>query len=275
MTWRAALNSAPPNDLVVRALETPDEMSSCVGLYESIFALGPGDGSLNTRLLVGISRNSGIVVGAFGEGQLIGFSFSFLARDDLRGTLYQYSQIAAVDERWQGHGIGRRLKLAQRAIALSRGIDEIRWSFDPFQIKNAHFNLDVLGAKAHELVRDLYGDHGHGLDARSSSNRLIAVWALDSQQVCSLSDGETPSDVESDVDSTVASTTLTRVGNSAALVVPATFERSLSSDETTRRDESLLAMEQLFREGFEAVSCRRINTDVAQYRFVLHASEAA
>jgi predicted GNAT superfamily acetyltransferase len=242
-------------------------MSACVALYESIFELGPGDGSLNTRLLVGISRNSGIVVGAFADDVLIGFSFSFLARDD-NATLYQYSQIAAVHRGWQGQGIGRLLKLTQRDIALSAGITEIRWAFDPFTIRNAHFNLDVLGARFHTLVRNFYGEHGHGLDARNATDRVIAVWSLDSTRVRALSaDAPREPAPRSDVDVN-ATSTLVRVNDDTALLkVTSSFHRTLDDEDVLRRDAALSSMEQLFGEGFEAVSCQQVSDDVAQYTF--------
>lgn len=254
-----------PSDVEVRALVTPEEISRCVSLYESIFDLGPEDGSLNTRLLVGISRNSGIVVGAYAESELIGFTFSFLANDDSDGTLYQYSQIAAVDSDWQGRGVGRQLKLAQREIALSRGLSQIRWAFDPFQIRNAHFNLDVLGATVHEIVRNLYGEFGTGLDARNASNRVIAVWTLDSPQVHALSGA---SDAAEATDAEALGTAPTDDGHDGAvLMIPATFHRTLGPTETRRREDALLVMEQLFRDRFEAVSCRQVNAEEAQYAF--------
>ena len=33
----------------------------------------------------------------------------------------------------------------------------MRWTYDPFQIRNAHFNLDVLGARGRWFAPDLYG----------------------------------------------------------------------------------------------------------------------
>ncbi len=262
------MNSARgPSDIRVRALVAPDDMVACVSLYESVFELGPGDGSLNTRLLVGIARNSGIVVGAFSDDVLIGFTFSFLARDRDE-NLYQYSQIACVRRAWQGQGVGRRLKITQREIAIAAGINEIRWAFDPFQTKNAHFNLDVLGARFHQVVRNLYGDHGHGLDARHSTNRVIARWTLDDPRVRVLSSGASREPEARAWGDPVASATLVRVDESSAwLAVPVTFARVLDDEDVRIRESALSHMELLFDEGFEAVSCSRVSDDVAYYTF--------
>ena len=263
------MNLAPgPSDVHVRALVAPDEMAACVSLYESTFELGPGDGSLNTRLLVGIARNGGIIVGAFSAELLIGFTFSFLARDD-GPTLYQYSQVACVQRGWQGQGVGRRLKLAQREIAIAAGIAEIRWAFDPFQIKNAHFNFDVLGARAHELVRNLYGVHGHGLDERNSTNRLIAVWTLDAPHVRTLSSGAPRETVTRTWGDPTFIDALARGDDDrAVLSVSASFARRLAEGDVREREAALLTMERLFDEGFDAVSCSPVSDDVAYYTFI-------
>ena len=262
------MNFAPgPSDVHVRALVAPDEMAACVSLYESTFELGPGDGSLNPRLLVGIARNGGIIVGAFSDELLIGFTFSFLARDD-SAALYQYSQIACVQRGWQGQGVGRRLKLAQREIAIAAGIAEIRWAFDPFQFKNAHFNLDVLGACVHELIRNLYGEHGHGLDARHSTNRLNAVWALDAPHVRALSSGAPREAVTRTRGDLTFIDALARVDDDSALLsVPASSARNLDEEDVRGREAALATMERLFDEGFDAVSCSQVSDDVAHYTF--------
>jgi len=48
-------------------------------------------------------------------------------------------------------GIGRMLKLFQRDEALARGIRLVEWTFDPLELKNAHFNLNRLGAICRRL----------------------------------------------------------------------------------------------------------------------------
>lgn len=232
-----------PAEIVVRDVTSPDELNLCVGLYEEVFHLGPGDGSLNTRLLVGMVRNSGIVVGAFEGDHMIGFALSFLAWDQGRDVHYQYSQLAVVAQAFQGLGVGRRLKLAQRDTSLEMGVSEMRWSFDPFLVRNAHFNLDVLGARAIALVRNLYGTYAHGLDVRETTDRLVARWDL------SASPGPTtkPSGV--------------------TLNVPATSSRELDAQARGRRGEILDAFEDLFTREYVAVSCTLGANDEATYSF--------
>ena len=238
------MGALPPFELVVRDVTVPDELSLCVRLYEDVFRLGPGDGSLNTRLLVGMVRNSGIVVGAFDGPEMIGFALSFLAFDRAQRLMYQYSQLAVVAEKAQGLGVGRQLKEAQRDAAQAMGISTMRWSFDPFKVRNAHFNLNVLGARAFTLERNLYGTHAHGLDVEEATDRLIAVWDLTGNR-------------------TVAKVT----DVSETLVMPAAWSRQPDEQERRRREEILFAFDEIFAEGFVAVSCDLESDEQAVYSF--------
>lgn len=232
-------------EFVVRDVTSPDELNLCVRLYEEVFHLGVGDGSINTRLLVGIVRNSGIVVGAFEGPSMIGFALSFLAYDRDRAVHYHYSQLNVVAESAQGRGVGRRLKHAQRDASRAMDVHEMRWSFDPFLVRNAHFNLNVLGARAVSLERDLYGTYAHGLDVEATTDRLLAVWNLED-----------------------APDVTTARGERAELVVPATWPRQLDSERRNERTVLLDTFDDLFVRGFVAVGCEASSPDVATYDFV-------
>jgi predicted GNAT superfamily acetyltransferase len=164
-------------------VDGPLEMADCVALYERVMGLRPGDGSLNARLLTALQDNSGLVVGAYLGEALVGFTYSFLARergaDGQAGRLYQYSQLAVVAHERQGLGIGRLLKLGQRDRCLAEGTTLIRWAYDPMQTRNAHFNLDVLGAVVDAVKPAMYGTSGFGAAAGESTDRFIVSWHLD------------------------------------------------------------------------------------------------
>jgi predicted GNAT superfamily acetyltransferase len=268
--------AAPPG-VEVRPLAAPEEMSQCESLYRRVFGLRAEEGSLNSRLLVALARNSGIVVGAFAGDELVGFAFSFLAQDAGSGLAYQYSQTAAVLPDWQGCGVGRQLKFAQREVALARGIRWMRWAFDPFKFRNAHFNLDVLGAHATGLARDLYGARGYGLDAESSTHRLIVDWRLGSQRVSQIGEGRPPAEPPAQsctAQPGTAQPDVAPVGvirrqeeGTAFLVVPATWRPGGEPGELALKDRVLVAIESLLGEGLIGVSCTRLNEDVAVYRF--------
>jgi predicted GNAT superfamily acetyltransferase len=54
--------------------------------------------------------------------------------------------MVGVVEQYQNRGVGRLLKPTHREDALRRGIGLMEWAFDPFEPKNALFNIARLGA---------------------------------------------------------------------------------------------------------------------------------
>src|SRR5258707_14730843 len=75
------------------------------------------------------------------------------------------------------------LKLFQRDEALARGIRLVEWTFDPLELKNAHFKLNRLGAICRRYIPDLYGVTTSPLHRGIPTDRLVAEWWLDSPRV--------------------------------------------------------------------------------------------
>jgi predicted GNAT superfamily acetyltransferase len=90
------------------------------------------------------------------------------------------------------------LKWAQRERALSEGRKLIKWTWDPMQARNAHFNLNRLGATVETYAANFYGID-YSADASLTdriglpSDRLFATWQLDSERVSALASGSTMS----------------------------------------------------------------------------------
>jgi predicted GNAT superfamily acetyltransferase len=250
-------------------LSTPEDFARCELIYREVFGLAPDDGSLNARLLIGLSRNSGMVIGAYGNGELVGFALSFLARQDGDGRLYQYSQTAAVRPGWQGRGVGRAMKFGQRSAALAAGIDLVRWAFDPLLAVNAHFNLDVLGAVATSLARDLYGPMATPDDRGEPTDRFVVDWELREPAVAARAEDAATDEREREPVSIRPGDL--RAGTDAALLgIPAdwrSFRRSSPSAAGPLRDRILDHAQQLMGAGLVAVSCWRLDRDTAVYRF--------
>ena len=126
--------------------------------------------------MVGAQLHGGLVLGAFlSDGRAVGVSFAFLGRID--GRLGLYSQLTGVVPGQQGHGLGGRLKQAQRQFARDAGLEEIAWAFDPLQAGNAQFNLGRLGARSHTYVENMYGTRTDALNAGVPTDRLIVLWS--------------------------------------------------------------------------------------------------
>ncbi|MGB9631043.1 MAG: hypothetical protein ACP5JF_05380 [Candidatus Methanodesulfokora sp.] len=134
------------------------------------------------RIMKAIDDNGGIVLGAFDEkGDALGYSLAFLAEEN--GKIFFYSHHTAVVPEMQGKGIGFLLKLAQREEALRRGIDLIKWTFDPLRSVNSHFNIRKLGAVGVRFLRDYYGEMSDEINRGMRSDRMKVEWHLRSRRV--------------------------------------------------------------------------------------------
>ncbi|MDI6097100.1 GNAT family N-acetyltransferase [Actinoplanes sp. NEAU-A12] len=155
-------------EVLVRELDGPAEWTAAARLYRSVFGYDQPEYGVSPRLLAALKENSGSVIGALAPaGEVIGFCFGFSAVDD--GELYHYSQAAVVAPAAQGQGVGRLLKQAQAEVARGTGARTMRWTFDPYALRNAHFNLTVLGATGVRFLPDYYG---------GDTDRVLASWDL-------------------------------------------------------------------------------------------------
>jgi predicted GNAT superfamily acetyltransferase len=124
------------------------------------------------------SEIGGQVIGAYDGGRLIAFCFSIPGIRKPEGTVYLHSHMAAVLPDYRNQGIGRRLKLEQRADALRRGIQLIEWTFDPLEIKNAFLNIERLGVIVRRYVVNNYGVTTSKLHTGMPTDRCVAEWRL-------------------------------------------------------------------------------------------------
>ncbi|XVV08415.1 GNAT family N-acetyltransferase [Actinoplanes sp. CA-131856] len=154
--------------IVVRDLAGLGEWTAASALYRSVFGYEQPEFGVSPRLLAALRENAGTVIGAFRGAELVGFCYGFSAVEE--GELYHYSQAAAVAPGLQGAGVGRKLKQAQAEAARGTGARTMRWTFDPYALRNAHFNFTVLGATAIRFLPDYYDD--------GDSDRLLVSWDL-------------------------------------------------------------------------------------------------
>lgn len=167
-------------DTAIRCLHDLPELSGCIELQRRIWGFADID-VLPEQVFVIATKTGGQVLGAFRNENLIGFALSFSAQ--ARSHAYLHSHMVAVLPEHQNQGIGRLLKLAQRKEALARGIHLIQWTFDPFQIKNAHFNIASLGVLVRRYLPNCYGRTSSPLHSGLPTDRLVAEWWLESTRV--------------------------------------------------------------------------------------------
>jgi len=176
----------------IRECETLDQLADCVQVQREAFALPEVELSPVRHFVV--TRNAGgFTLGAYDGERLAGFVLSVPAF--LRGEQAFYSHMTGVRPEYQGAGIGAMLKWAQRERAMREGVRFIKWTFEPVKARNAHFNLEKLGAILCEYQRDFYGiDYATASTPEKNiglaSDRLFAEWHLESDKVNALAAGE-------------------------------------------------------------------------------------
>lgn len=184
-------------EIQVRECTTIEEFDSCVALQREAFGLPDLEISPRRHLIV--SRQAGgWTLAAFVGGRMIGF-VHHLAAVRPNNEVYGYSHMMAVAKDYQNKGIGARLKWAQRERALAEGRTFIKWTWDPMQARNAHFNLNRLGVTVDSYGENFYGtdyfaDPAQALEDRPGlqSDRLFARWDLNSPRVVALGSGLSP-----------------------------------------------------------------------------------
>src|SRR5919198_3551552 len=170
--WEFAYASARRAGVEIRPLTELDDATA----VNEVIRLTWGDSSLIApEFLRAFQASGNWPIGAVAQGRVVGFALGFLGPSD---GIHVHSHMLAVLPELRTGGIGYALKLAQRAWAIDAGIDVVRWTFDPLQARNAHFNLAKLGAVADRFLRHFYGDMGDELNRGDRSDRLEARWDL-------------------------------------------------------------------------------------------------
>ncbi|HEY2960896.1 MAG TPA: GNAT family N-acetyltransferase [Pyrinomonadaceae bacterium] len=184
-------------EIQIRECATIEEFDSCVALQREAFGLPDLEISPRRHLIV--SRQAGgWTLAAFVADRMVGFVHHLAAvRPD--NEIFGYSHMMAVAKDYQNKGVGARLKWAQRERALAEGRTFIKWTWDPMQARNAHFNLNRLGVTVDTYTENFYGTDyfADPLQAEENrpglqSDRLVARWELKSPRVAALASGLTP-----------------------------------------------------------------------------------
>jgi predicted GNAT superfamily acetyltransferase len=89
----------------------------------------------------------------------------------------------AVAAKHRNCGLGFRMKLFHRKLALEQGIKYICWTFDPLQSRNAALNISRLGGRVEEYLPDCYGRFPSRIERGLPSDRVVVNWRISSSQV--------------------------------------------------------------------------------------------
>lgn len=163
--------------ITIRDLTSHQDYATCVALQDETWGSGFSERVPMAILRVG-QMIGGVAAGAFDGEKMVGFVFGMTGVRDRE--LVHWSDMLAVREEFRGKGIGERLKQYQRDKVVALGVKSMLWTFDPLQAKNAHFNINHLGALPVEYVPDMYGSHtGSLLHGTLPTDRFIARWNLE------------------------------------------------------------------------------------------------
>lgn len=256
-----AATAAADDGVIVRECTTIEEFDTCVRLQREVF--GIPDLELSPRRHLIVSRLAGgWILGAFttAHDELVGFVHHLIA---VRGEeIIGYSHMMAVSPRYQNRGLGARLKWAQRERALEEGRNFIRWTFEPMQARNAHFNLNRLGVYIRSYAANFYGwDAGteaiaDGKEFNLDSDRLIAEWELRTPRVEQLARGEQAAHVSPPV---------------ATVEIPPDWGSLKRADGRMAQSE-LLRVRSEFQQHFAAgLVCAGFKRDVERSRYLFYA----
>src|SRR5947199_8126406 len=166
--------------IVIRDLESFEDLLQAEAVEKEVWALADCDVWPMTRAVATKAAGS-IWIGAFDGREMAGFAFGFLGVE--QGHLMLHSHMLAVREPYRDLDVGHKLKLAQRDRALAMRIQEITWTFDPLQSKNAHLNFNKLRVVSSSYKVDFYGPETSSVLHRNSTDRLWVRWPLASRRV--------------------------------------------------------------------------------------------
>jgi predicted GNAT superfamily acetyltransferase len=164
----------------IRPLASHEDYDACVALQREVWG-SEYDEAVPASLLQVVPYVGGLVLGAFSaERELLGFVFGLTGPKD--GEIVHWSHALGVRESARNLGVGRLLKDYQRAELARRGIGSMYWTFDPLIAKNAHFNLNRLGARVVEYVPDMYGTTKSPLHHGLATDRFIVVCSTNPEE---------------------------------------------------------------------------------------------
>lgn len=248
-------------EIEVRECTSIDEFEQCVELQREVFGFPDIEVSPRRHFIVS-QKTGGWALGAFAGDELVGFVHHLSA---VKGVeVFGYSHMLAVKLEYQNKGVGARLKWAQRERALAEGRRLIRWTWDPMQARNAHFNLNRLGVVVRSYAVNFYGTDYSVVTAELKSapgidsDRLFAEWELDSERVSNLAQGRAPE--------------VTRE-SATTIEVPPNWSALIKQDTAAARREQLRVRAE-FEKAFAAgLVCAGFARDAAHPRYLLFKSD--
>jgi len=168
-----------PDTITIRDIKTIAEMREVEVLQKEVWGVDDLDifPAMGLRPLIEIGA---VLIGAYDGQELVGFVFGFPGL--VNGKPIIHSDMLAVKASHRSLGLGYLLKLAQREAALKLGVNEITWTYDPLQSRNAHLNFGKLGVICDRYEVNFYGETSSFLHS-TGTDRFWVTWLLASDRV--------------------------------------------------------------------------------------------
>lgn len=252
----------PPGgaSITVRECTTIEEFDACVRLQREAFGLP--DLELSPRRHLIVSREAGgWTLGAFTGAEMVGFVHHLAAVNAAREVV-GYSHMMAVAKDYQNLGVGARLKWAQRERALAEGVQFIKWTWDPMQARNAHFNIERLGVVVRSYAVNFYGTDYSTIAGTETpgidSDRLFGSWELRSARVEALA-------ARNKVEAATAPV--------ASVEIPPNWGALLRDDPEAARREQLRVRAEFQQALAAGLVCSGFARDPSHPRYLFHSDE--
>ncbi|MFB5662467.1 GNAT family N-acetyltransferase [Alteribacillus sp. HJP-4] len=164
-------------NILIQLMETPHQLEQVRKLEAAIWGR---DESVPIHQTSTAVKNGGFVLGAFIHDELVGFQYSFPGFD---GNIpYLCSHTLGIKKEFRKMGVGRKLKLAQKEMALRKNYELITWTYDPLETVNGYLNLHKLGAVCSTYLNDAYGELADGLNDGLASDRFLVSWSIQNEK---------------------------------------------------------------------------------------------
>ncbi len=180
-----AARTATAAGLEIDDVADPAEARTASALFDRVWGRDADAGTiLAPEALLAIAHAGGQVsVGRDAHGEVVAATAALLGRDHAAGQVFLHSHVTGVLPEAVGGGAGKAMKWYQRHWALARGVDEVRWTFDPLVRRNVVLNLAALGAGVAGYLVDRYGAMADARNLGLPTDRLEARWELGAPRV--------------------------------------------------------------------------------------------
>lgn len=164
-----------PGWIRVRELAGIEDMEAASTLWDAIWRRTDAGHEVDPALMVALAHAGSYVAAAYDGDTMIGAALGFWGGP---GDPTLHSHVTGVLPTYAGRGVGTEIKTHQREWVLEHGGTSITWTYDPLVSRNAHVNLNRLGARPERYLRDVYGALTDDLNRGDPSDRLLVRWSL-------------------------------------------------------------------------------------------------